>query len=292
MHKTSTTNRHILIVCLLLLTAFLFAQTASVNTVAAEPLTYSCSIIETDDYFTLVWDAYVGTFDYYVVTLNGDVLVDGYEFAYLDVTESIAVGGEYEFAINVSSDGDLTQIATTEITRNVNLQKVKDVQIKNGLATWNHIVGATDYDVFINGIKVANIASTSICIADYVGKSGEYTLQILPKHGENSYYSTEIPLSFDFEHTEYAVFDGYPVYFALYDSLTISLENCADNYLYVISDGENCVLEQETADNFITFTYDSDTIYNLYASAVYDTHVQLLNTIQFSITNGAVKIYD
>ncbi len=292
MRRLSTTKRYIFTICLVVLLAFFVIQIAYIDTAVAEPSSYSVTIEENDGRYTLQWDAYVGTFDYYVITLNGDTLIDGHKFAYLDITNAISVGGEYQFDINISFVGDLTQIATASIVRNINLQKVSDVQIANDLATWTKIDGATDYDVIINGIKVANTTSTSISVADFLGKTDNYSIQILPKHGENPHYSTDNPTSFAFEHTEYASFDGYPVYFALYDTLTASLENCADTYRYVVTSGDNCVFEQETADNFISLPQEENKIYSLYIFAVYDTHIQLLNTTQYSVIDEAVKIYD
>ena len=171
--------------------------------------------------------------------------------------EQIKVKGEVE---ELKGEIARKESANTFAQKNItqNLQKIENVRVIDRLATWDKIDNATDYDVFINGIKVANTAATSLCVADYIGKSGNYSIEIVPKHGENPYYSTDIPSPFAFEHTEYADFGGYPVYFALYDTITVSFETCADNYRYVVTYGDNCVFEKETADNFTSLPQEEN----------------------------------
>ena len=156
------------------------AYTAGYYTPVADAVNYTKVAVATPGNIAvsdgkLTWDAVKGATGY-VVEIDGKT----YKVAKneLELTDEVLVAGKTSYTVRVSAAGDDANTASPfSAASSVKYLTMGSVRYSNGFVYWDPVIGATSYDVILNGKSVSVSASKS-SLAIAFSKAGENRISV------------------------------------------------------------------------------------------------------------------
>lgn len=131
------------------------------------------------------WDAVEGATSY-TVSINGT--------KYQGITESnyeyVLDKGTYDIVIEAYSTIENSLYSTSEPYRFELLNSVESISYKNEYLSWNSVINATSYDVYLNDSFYINTYDPKIPVTSF--KSGVYKIGIVAKNEYNAYVESNL----------------------------------------------------------------------------------------------------
>lgn len=224
----------------------------------------------------LRWSKHPNASDYRLTVNGAEIFMSSGGATYIPIADLLLTGGEYDFAVYAVVEEVNVLLGTCSYAHYSHLQPADGLTLSLGRLGWNSVKNADGYRIYVNGIKVGNVAECRFDLSDIIATSNEVAVCVQP-YSNNKYLLSPSPTIINTVYFSDFMSASVPLYIWSVDNsvyVSVSIGEYDSAQIVVLNQNGAVVTSAELCGSYCTLNLEKGTY-----------------SVKATIARGAINVY-